>query len=122
MAWAGGRGGSHGRVLLTLAPFSQSFGGVPKDWGVKRGTPIFLSSEPNIEVWRVWECGGEPGNFVLSGRKIDPESVWGCLILHIGCWVSGRMLCCVLVLNCDFLRPEQGWLCWDAEGPLGCVP
>lgn len=27
-----------------------------------------------------------------------------------------------MVLNCDFLRPEQGWQCWDAEGPLGCVP
>lgn len=59
---------------------------------------------------------GARGLCSLSGRKIDSESAWGIRNLHIGCWVSGRVLSWSLI---DFLRPEQGWQCERQMVPLG---
>lgn len=59
---------------------------------------------------------GARGLCSLSGRKIDSESAWGILNLHIGCWVSGRMLCWSLIVT---LSPEQGWQCERQMVPLG---
>lgn len=38
--------------------------GSPKAGEFIRVSPVILSSEPTVEVRRVWECGGEPGDFV----------------------------------------------------------
>lgn len=58
-----------------------------------------------------WEQGT-----LFSGRKIDSESAWGYLICILDAGFQEG--CCVLVLDCDFLRPEQDWQCERQMVPL----
>lgn len=59
---------------------------------------------------------GARGLCSLSGRKIDSESAWGYLICILDAGFQEG--CCVLVLDCNFLRPEQGWQCERQMVPL----
>lgn len=79
-----------------------------------------LSLESKLEVRRVWGCGGSQGT-LFSGKTKKPkkqnsESARGYLICILDAGFQEG--CCVLVLDCDFLRPKQGWQCGRQTVPL----